>query len=226
MATSSEIKSFLSKVIPMFQKYGGQHRFHIISFAIAQACYESGYGTSYAANHYNNILGIGPHKQYSSWDACVSGYYTDTVLGGMDSARNATTIDAYYSAFLSSGYCADPNRTYYNAIKSIISANNLTQYDAKNGQTLSGSTSSSTTASTNNKIAWDYLIGQKGWSKTAAAACIGCWLAENGYEYGATYKNVTPPYTSGSKNPYKYLTKELFPAEIEEYWSSRFPSYI
>lgn len=87
---------------------------------------------------------------------------------------------------------------------------------------VSGGTTS-TTASTNNKIAWDYLVGQKGWSKTAAAACIGCWLAENGYEYGATYSKVTPPYPTGTKNPYKYLTKELFPAEIEEYWSSRFP---
>lgn len=206
----------------MFQKYGAQYKFHIISFAIAQACFESGYGTSYAAQHYNNILGIGPHKHYSSWDACVKGYYTDTVLGGMKSARDATTLDAYYSAFLSSGYCADPDRSYYNSIKSIISANNLTKYDAKAGRSLSGTTSS-TTASTNNKIAWDYLVGQKGWSKTAAAACIGCWLAENGYTYGAVYSHAKPPYASGTKNPYKYLTKELYPGEIEEYWSSRFP---
>ena len=35
--------------------------------------------------------------------------------------------------------------------------------------------------STNNKIA---LFDWKG--KTAAAACIGCWLAEKGYEYGAS----------------------------------------
>jgi flagellum-specific peptidoglycan hydrolase FlgJ len=173
---------FIAKVAPMFQKYGAQYKFHIISFAIAQACYESAWGDSYAATHYNNILGIGPHKHYSSWDACVKGYYTDTVLGGMASARNATTIDAYYSAFLASGYCADPDRSYYNAIKSIINSNNLTKYDAKNGQPLSGGSSTSGT-STNNKIAWDYLVGQKKWSKTAAAACIGCWLAENGYHY-------------------------------------------
>lgn len=78
-------------------------------------------------------------------------------------------------------------------------------------------------SSTNNKVAWDYLVGQKGWSKTAAAACIGCWLAENGYTYGATYNNVTPPYPQGAKNPYKYLNKELFPGEIEGYFSSNFP---
>lgn len=87
----------------------------------------------------------------------------------------------------------------------------------------SGKVSGTTTASTNNKIAWDYLVGQKGWSKTAAAACIGCWLAENGYHYGYTYNNVTPPYKSGSKNPYKYLDKELFPGEIEGYFAGNFP---
>lgn len=211
--------SFLSKVVPLFQKYGAQYKFHIISFAIAQACLESGYGTSYAAKNYNNILGIGPHKHYSSWDACVKGYYTDTVLGGMQSARNAMTVDAYYSAFLDSGYCADPDRSYYNAVTAIIRENNLTKYDAKSGQSLSGGSGSST----NNKIAWDYLVGKKGWTKTAAAACIGCWLAENGYTYGFTYHNVVPPYPQGTKNPYKYLKKELFPAEIEGYLSSNFP---
>lgn len=222
MATSAQIKSFISKVAPMFQKYGAQYKFHIISFAIAQACLESGYGTSSAATRKNNILGIGPGKSYSSWDACVKGYYTDTVLGGLASARNATTVDAYYGAFLDSGYCADPDRSYYNSVKSIIRANNLTNYDGKNGQIVGG-TKTSTTASTNNKIAWDYLVGQKGWSKTAAAACIGCWLAENGYTYGVTYKNVIPPYPQGTKNPYKYLDKELFPGEIEGYFSSNFP---
>jgi hypothetical protein len=212
------VSSFISKVTPMFQKYGAKYKFHIISFAIAQACYESGYGTSYAATHLNNILGIGPHKQYSSWDACVEGYYTDTVLGGMKSARDATTIDEYYSAFLDSGYCEDSDGSYYRAITSIISENNLKKYDAKSGQTVSGATSSSSTstsratsadaakiaASTNNEIAWDYLIGQRGWSKKAAAACIGCWLAKCGYKYGAKYSKVTPPYPSGTKNPYKY----------------------
>lgn len=222
MATSAQIKSFISKVVPLFQKYGAQYKFHIISFAIAQACLESGYGTSSAATRKNNILGIGPGKSYSSWDACVKGYYTDTVLGGLSSARNATTVDAYYGAFLDSGYCADPDRSYYNSVKSIIRANNLTNYDGKNGQIVGGA-KTTTTASTNNKIAWDYLVGQKGWSKTAAAACIGCWLAENGYTYGVTYNNVTPPYPKGTKNPYKYLDKELFPGEIEGYFSSNFP---
>lgn len=130
---------FINKVAPMFQKYGAQYKFHIISFAIAQACYESGYGDSYAAQHYNNILGIGPHKQYPSWDACVKGYFTDTVLGGMKEARDATTLDQYYQAFVKSNYCPGTEAQYYSAIKSIISSYNLTKYDSKTSQPLSGS---------------------------------------------------------------------------------------
>lgn len=139
MATSSEIKLFIQKVVPMFQKYGSQYKFHIISFAIAQACYESGYGTSAAAKTINNILGIGPGKYYSSWDACVKGYYTDTVLGRLANARNATTLDQYYQAFVKSNYCPGTEAQYYAAIKSIINENKLTQYDAKNGQSLANS---------------------------------------------------------------------------------------
>ena len=133
------VSSFLNKVVPMFQKYGAQYKFHIISFAIAQACLESGYGTSSAAINKNNILGIGPGKYYSSWDACVKGYYTDTVLGGMAAARDATTLDAYYKAFVASNYCPGTEAQYYSSIKSIINENNLTKYDSKNGSSLSGS---------------------------------------------------------------------------------------
>lgn len=140
MATSSEVNSFIKKVAPMFQKYGSQYKFHIISFAIAQACYESGYGTSVASRTKNNILGIGPGKYYSSWDACVNGYYTDTVLGGMEDARKATTLDQYYQAFVKSNYCPGTEAQYYSAIKAIINENNLTKYDAKGGQSLANST--------------------------------------------------------------------------------------
>ena len=76
---------------------------------------------------------------------------------------------------------------------------------------------------TNNKVAWDFLVGTAGFSKESAASCIGFWLAENGYEYGVSYPKVTPPYTLGSKNPYKYLDRELFPGEVEGYYMASFP---
>ena len=130
---------FINKVAPMFQKYGSQYKFHIISFGIAQACYESGYGTSAASSVHNNILGIGPHIQYASWDACVKGYFTDTVLGSMAEARNATTLDQYYQAFVKSNYCPGTESQYYSAIKSIIKSYNLTKYDAKGAAPLANS---------------------------------------------------------------------------------------
>lgn len=86
-----------------------------------------------------------------------------------------------------------------------------------------GKVSGANTLATNNKIAWDFLIGTAGFSKESAASCIGFWLAENGYQYGATYPKVTPPYTAGSKNPYKYLDRELFPGEVEGYFMSNYP---
>lgn len=85
-----------------------------------------------------------------------------------------------------------------------------------------GKVSGTNIQATNNKIAWDFLVGVAGFSKESAASCIGFWLAENGYPYGATYPTVTPPYTS-AKCPYKYLTQELFPGEVEGYYMSSFP---
>ena len=130
-------EEFVKTVAPSFTKYAKQHGFKIVSFAIAQACLESGYGTSKAATDgRNNILGIGPGKSFASWDACCEGYYTMTVLGKSDQARNAQTLDQYYDAFVASGYLGGNGQaTYYNNVKSIINRFNLTQYD--NGQVVS-----------------------------------------------------------------------------------------
>ena len=114
----------------MFQKYGFDKGFTIVSFAIAQACLESGYGTSSAAKNKNNILGIGPGKKFSSIEKCVEAYYTDTVLGKSKDAKNAKTLDDYYDAFVKSGYLGGTGQqTYYKNIKSIISSYNINQYN-------------------------------------------------------------------------------------------------
>jgi N-acetylmuramoyl-L-alanine amidase CwlA len=51
-------QEFINKIAPIFQKYAKQYGYKIASAAIAQACLESGYGTSYKAIHGNNILGL------------------------------------------------------------------------------------------------------------------------------------------------------------------------
>lgn len=131
-ATRSEQKHFISMVSRIFQKYATKHRFNLCSFAIAQACYEGGWGFSYDAVHRKNILGIGPHKSFSSWDECVSYYFTSTVLGRSSLAASATTLDQFYKAFVESGYLGGSGQSsYFEAIKSIISSNNLSSYDRK-----------------------------------------------------------------------------------------------
>lgn len=51
-------QEFINIISPIFVKYAKQYGYKIVSAAIAQACLESGYGTSYKATHGNNILGL------------------------------------------------------------------------------------------------------------------------------------------------------------------------
>lgn len=139
MASDSQRKKFLNEIIPSFRKWASTYKFHIVSFAIAQACLESGYGTSNAAKNKHNILGIGPGNKYSSYDACIKAYYTSTKLGKSKAAKNAKTLDAYYKAFKASGYLGggeSAQSQYYTNIKSIIKTNSLSKYDSKNGKPI------------------------------------------------------------------------------------------
>ena len=121
---------FVKKVAPMFQKHGFDKGFTIVSFAIAQACLESGYGTSSAAKNKNNILGIGPGKTFKSIDACVKAYYTSTVLGKSKKAKKAKSLSEYYDAFVASGYLGGSGQAeYYDNIKSIIKTYSIKDYD-------------------------------------------------------------------------------------------------
>jgi len=139
MADTAQQKKFLNSVIPSWQKYGKQYGFTIISFAIAQSCYESGWGESYDAVNLHNVLGIGPHKRFSSWDECIKGYYTLTVLGRSSEAKNAKTLDQYHQAFKNSHYLGnDDTSGYYSAVKAIIKSHNLEKYDNGGGGGDSG----------------------------------------------------------------------------------------
>lgn len=109
---------------------------------------------------------------------------------------------------------ACPGEYIYSRMLSLANSVNLL---------LARRTVSPATTFTNNKFAWDFLISKAGFSKESAASCIGFWLAENGYSYGANYNNVTPPYPPGTSNPYKYLDRELFPGEIEGYYLPGYP---
>lgn len=75
-------QEFINQIIPSFIKYAKQYGYKIVSAAIAQACLESGYGTSYKATHGNNILGL---KYRPNRITTNNGYFED---GGTEQQPN------------------------------------------------------------------------------------------------------------------------------------------
>lgn len=67
-------QEFINAIAPSFQKWGKQYGYKIISAAIAQACLESGYGTSFKATFGHNILGL---KYRPNRIDCNDGYFID-----------------------------------------------------------------------------------------------------------------------------------------------------
>ena len=51
-------QEFINTISPLFVKYAKKYGYKVASAAIAQACLESAYGTSYKATHGNNLLGL------------------------------------------------------------------------------------------------------------------------------------------------------------------------
>ena len=145
MATAEEQQAFLDAIVPSCTKYAKENNVPMVSFLIAQCCLESGWGTSGPARNLHNILGIGPGKNFDSWDSCIKAYFTSTVLGQMPELRQATTFDQYWNLFVESGYCPENQAEYKSSVKSIIDSKNLTQYD--NGQVVQGSGAISGTTS-------------------------------------------------------------------------------
>ena len=84
MATLQEQENFIKTIAPIFQKYAKKYGYKIVSAPIAQACMESGYGTSYKATHGNNILGM---KYRPNRVTTNSGYFED---GGSEQNKDGT----------------------------------------------------------------------------------------------------------------------------------------
>lgn len=84
---------FIEKIAPYCQKYAKKYGFKICSSAIAQACLESAYGTSYKAK-FNNFFGL---KYRKNRVTCSNGYFKD---GGSEQNKNGSYTpisDAWYS---------------------------------------------------------------------------------------------------------------------------------
>lgn len=66
-------EEFIEQIAKYCQKYAKQYGFKVVSPAIAQACLESGYGTSYKAK-FNNYFGLKYRKNRVN---CNNGYFED-----------------------------------------------------------------------------------------------------------------------------------------------------
>lgn len=156
MANSSEIQAFISAMITQAQK--GYSDYGVLpSVTIAQGAWESGWGLSPLAQNDKNLFGIkfagnhdssisvtqgtapsdgtgGYYCHYNSWgDSCLDHGYFLKNNSRYSALFSQSTPETQLNAIWQAGYAqeADGSLTvgYVENIMSIITANNLTQYD-------------------------------------------------------------------------------------------------
>ncbi len=103
------------------------------SVAVAQACYESQYGTSVNAKLRNNISGVkdhGKNKVFSSIDECMNYYFSKSLIlnARYDKARGQKTPEATLQAILDAHYCVGDS-TYLSNCMSIINMYGFKYFD-------------------------------------------------------------------------------------------------
>ena len=92
--TQQEQQKFIDTIGPICVKYAKKYGFHVASPAIAQACLESAYGTSFKALHHN-YFGL---KYREGRVSCNNGTFTD---GGSEQDPNTgiynPTVTQWYN---------------------------------------------------------------------------------------------------------------------------------
>lgn len=159
----SQGQKFIDSIAPIIQKYAKQYGYKIASPIIAQACCESGYGTSYKAK-FNNFFGLKYRKNrcpsasgtfvdgskeqnkdgsyrditdqwfsFKTMDDGVKGYFDFISIPNYNPVRNNITDPIEYIKVL--GQCKYyTSLSYPNTIKRIIDEYNLTKYDNFGGE--------------------------------------------------------------------------------------------
>lgn len=163
MATQSEAIAFINKIAPIIQKEAFSRGYKVPSAIIAQACCESGYGTSKKAK-YNNFFGMkyrpnrclssngtmtdGSMEQrpngsyeaivdkwftFATMEDGVKGYFEFISIKNYDPVRQNITDPIEYIKVL--GQCKYyTSLSYPNTISKIIKQYDLTKYDNINSQ--------------------------------------------------------------------------------------------
>lgn len=174
MATTKQIDSFIKEIAPLIQKYAKKYGYKVASPIIAQACLESGYGTSSLAYKYHNYFGL---KCGSSWrgksvnlqtkeeytagtlttirdnfrvfdnmEDGVKGYFDFISMTRYKNLKTATTPKQYLELIKADGYAT--SSTYVNNNMSLVSKYNLTKYDKEEKESGTKDNSDNSTATT------------------------------------------------------------------------------
>lgn len=168
MATQTQVKEFIAKIAPLVQKYARERGYDVCSPIIAQACLESGYGTSELAVKANNFFGLKYRK--GRCKTCVGiyhkvgseqnpdGSYVSSAMEWCQFADMENGVIGYFDFISISNYAnlkgvSDP-KTYLERIKadgyatslkyvdnlmSVIQTHELTKYDVKEVTKVSNS---------------------------------------------------------------------------------------
>lgn len=100
MATSSQVENFIQMMVPIAQKQCKAHQNKIyVSVCIAQACHESGYGTSQKMRNANALYGIKVGKSAYCFGAAWKGGAYKTGTTEYYDGKNPTKITDWFRSY-------------------------------------------------------------------------------------------------------------------------------
>lgn len=148
-------QEFIQTIAPIIQKYAKAKGYKVCSAIIAQACLESGYGSSLLSTKYHNYFGMkcgtswkgksvnmatkeeykvgtltdirANFRAYDSMEAGVSGYFDFISTNRYAKLKGATSPEQYLTLIKEAGYATSSK--YVNTNMQIIGRYNLTKYD-------------------------------------------------------------------------------------------------
>lgn len=100
MATQSQVENFIQMMVPIAQKQCKAHQNKIyVSVCIAQACHESGYGTSQKMRNANALYGIKVGKSAYCFGAAWKGGAYKTGTTEYYDGKNPTKITDWFRSY-------------------------------------------------------------------------------------------------------------------------------
>jgi flagellum-specific peptidoglycan hydrolase FlgJ len=153
--SSAQQKSFIGQIAPIIQAEAKKRGYSICSAAIAQACWESGYGTSDLSWKYHNYHGLkcgkywkGPSvnmrtceeytpgtltvikdyfRVFPDMASGVAGYYDFISTNRYKAVKTAVSAQDYLEKLKAANYCT--STTYVSKCMGVVTRHKLTDWD-------------------------------------------------------------------------------------------------